>query len=195
MMTYYLKHLALIALRHSRLKTAVSSTQLLYRCPTSQTMSIYEYLETFLERSGEVKDPQYYAKARRELLVELKNRFSRLIRIERSHAPNGATTYQIAASPATPEQTEFIKECLRGFTPCDVRRSLSTPGKFRNKGEFIFQLLYPERFQVVLAEAGLPTSPQPLFWPVFANAERPAGPAPPRQTPPGSGANFRGKAA
>jgi hypothetical protein len=54
----------------------------------------------------------------------------------------------------------------------------------RNKGEFIFQLLYPERFQVVLAEAGLPMSPQPLFWPVFANAERPAGPAPPRQAPP-----------
>ena len=195
MMMYYLKHLALMALRHSRLKTAVSSTQLLYRCPTSQTMSIYEYLENFLERSGEVKDPQYYAKARRELLDELKERFSRFLRIEPHHMPNGATTYQITASPATPEQTEFIKECLREFTPCDVRHSVSTPGRFRNKGEFIFQLLYPERFQVVLAEAGLPTSPQPLFWPVFANAERPAGPAPPRQTPPGSGANFRGKAA
>jgi|SRR5262245_951588 len=104
--------------------------------------------------------------------------------IEPHHAPNGATTYQITASPATPEQKEFIKECLREFTPCDVRRSLRTPGRFRNKGEFILQLLYPERFQIVLAEAGLPTSPQPLFWPVFANTERPAGPASPRRTPP-----------
>jgi len=184
MMMYYLKHLALMALRHSRVKTAVSFTQLLYRYPTSQTRIIYEYLESFLEKSGEVKDLQFYAKARRELLDELKDRFGRLLRVEPHHAPNGATTYQITASPATPEQTEFIKECLREFTPYDVRRSLSTPGKFRNKGEFIFQLLYPERFQVVLAEAGLPTSPQPLFWPVFANAERPAGPASPRQTPP-----------
>jgi hypothetical protein len=184
MMMYYLKHLALMALRHSRVKTAVSFTQLLYRYPTSQTRIIYEYMENFLEKSGEVKDLQFYAKARRELLDELKDRFNRLLRIEPHHAPNGATTYQITASSATPEQTEFIKECLREFTPCDVRRSLSSPGKFRNKGEFIFQLLYPERFQVVLAEAGLPVSPQPLFWPVFANAGRPAGPASPRQTPP-----------
>lgn len=183
MMMYYLKHLALMSLRHSRVKTAVSSTQLLYRYPTSFARSIYEYLENFLEKPGEVKDLQFYAKARRELLDELKDRFSRLIRIEPHQAPNGATTYQIAASPATPEQTEFIKECLREFTPCDVRRSLSKPVKFRNKGEFIFQLLYPERFQVVLAEAGLAMSPQPLFWPVFANVERPASPAPPRQTP------------
>jgi hypothetical protein len=184
MMKYYLKHLALMALRHSRVKTAVSFTQLLYRYPTYQTRIIYEYLESFLEKSGEVKDLQFYAKARRELLDELKDRFSRLLRIEPHHAPNGATTYQITASPATPEQTEFTNECLREFTPCDVRRSLSTPGKFRNKGEFIFQLLYPERFQVVLAEAGLHMYPQPLFWPVFANAERPASPASPRQTPP-----------
>jgi hypothetical protein len=184
MMMYYLKHLSLMALRHSRLKTAVSSTQLLYRYPTSQTRSIYEYLETFLERSGEVKDLQFYARARRELLDELKDRFSSLLRIEPHHAPNGATTYQITASPATPEQTEFIKECLREFTPCDVRRALSTPGKLRNKGEFIFQLHYPERFQVMLAEAGLPASPQPLFWPVFTNAKRPASPAPPSKTPP-----------
>ena len=184
MMSYYLKHLALMAFRHSRVKTAVSFTQLLYRYPTSQTRSIYEYLEDFLERSGEVQDTQYYAKARRELLDELRDRFNRLLRIEPHRAPNGATTYQIKASSATPEQTEFIKECLREFTPRDVRRSLSTPEIFRNKGEFIFQLLYPERFQVVLAEAGLPASPQPLFWPVFANAERPAGPAPPRRTPP-----------
>jgi hypothetical protein len=184
MMMYYLKHLALMALRHSRVKTAVSFTQLLYRYPTNQTRIIYEYLENFLEKSGEVKDLQFYAKARRELLDELKDRFSRLLSIEPHHAPNGATTYQITASPATPEQTEFINECLREFTPFDVRRSLSTPGKFRNKGEFIFQLLYPERFQVVLAESGLPTCPQPLFWPVFANVERPASPASPRQTPP-----------
>src|SRR5262245_32861409 len=66
MMTYYLKHLALMALRHSRVKTAVSFTQLLYRYPTSQTMRIYEYLENFLGRPGGVKDPQFYAKARRE---------------------------------------------------------------------------------------------------------------------------------
>jgi hypothetical protein len=184
MMMYYLKHLALMASRHSRVKTAVSFTQLLYRYPTTQTRIIYEYLESFLEKSGEVKDLPFYARARRELLDELKDRFSRLLRIEPHHAPNGATTYHITASPATPEQTEFINECLREFTPCDVRRSLSTPGKFRNKGEFIFQLLYPERFQVVLAEAGLQASPQPLFWPVFANAERPASPASPRQTPP-----------
>jgi hypothetical protein len=117
-------------------------------------------------------------------LDELKGRFSRLLCIAPHQASNGATTYKITASPATPEQTELIKECLREFTPCDVRRSLSAPDRFRNKGEFIFQLLYPERFQVVLAEAGLTASPQPLFWPVFANAERPAGPAPPRQTPP-----------
>jgi hypothetical protein len=184
MMTYYLKHLALMALRHSRLKTAVSFTQLLYRYPTSNTRSIYEYLENFLERPGEVRDLQYYAKARREVLHELKDRFSRLLRIEPHLAPNGATTYQIAASPATTEQTESINECLREFTPCDVRRSLSAPDKFRNKGEFIFQLFYPERFQAVLTEAGLSMCPQPLFWPVFANAERPASPAPPRQTPP-----------
>src|SRR5262245_38695840 len=57
MMMYYLKHLALMALRHSRVKTAVSLTQLLYRYPTNQTMSVYEYLEGFLEKSGEVKDP------------------------------------------------------------------------------------------------------------------------------------------
>jgi len=184
MMMYYLKHLALMALRNSRLKTVVSFTQLLYRYSTSQVMSIYEYLENFLEKSGEVKDQQYYARARRELLDELNDRFNRFLRIEPYQAPNGATTYHIAASPATPEQTEFIKECLREFTPRDVRCSLSTPDIFRNKGEFIFQLFYPERFQIVLAEAGLPTSPQPLFWPVFANAERPASPAPPRQTPP-----------
>lgn len=184
MMMYYLKHLALMAFRHSRVKTAVSSTQLLYRYSTSQTRSIYEYLENFLEKSGEVKDLQFYAKARRELLDELKDRFNRLLRIEPQRAPNGATTYQIRASPATSEQTEFIKECLRELTPRDVRRSLSTPGTFRNKGEFIFQLLYPERFQIVLAEAALPTSPQPLFWPLFANTERPAGAASPRRTPP-----------
>jgi hypothetical protein len=117
-------------------------------------------------------------------LDELKDRFNCLLRIEPHRAPNGATTYQIKASPATPEQTEFIKECLREFTPRDVRRSLSTPDIFRNKGEFISQLLCPERFQIVLAEVGLPTSPQPLFWPVFANVERPAGPASPRRTPP-----------
>jgi hypothetical protein len=184
MMMYYLKHLALMAYRHSRVKTAVISTHLLYRYLTSQTMIIYEYLENFLEKPGEVKDTQFYAKARRELLDELKGRFSRLLRIEPHRAPNGATTYQITASSATPEQTEFIKECLREFAPRDVRRSLSAPDIFRNKGEFIFQLLYPERFQIVLAEAGLPTSPQPLFWPVFANTKRPAGPASPGRTPP-----------
>jgi hypothetical protein len=183
MMTYYLKHLALMALRNSRVKTVVSFTQLLYRYSTSQAMSIYEYLENFLEKSGEVKDQQYYAKARRELLDELEDRFNRFLRIEQHRAPNGATTKQITASSATSEQTEFIKKCLREFTPRGVQRSLSTPDIFRNKGEFIFQLLYPERFQLLLAEAGLATSPQPLFWPVFANAERPAGPAPPRQTP------------
>jgi hypothetical protein len=184
MMMYYLKHLALMAMRHSRVKTTVSLTQLLYRCKTSEARILYEYLENFLEMSGEVKDLQFYAKARRELLDELKARFGRLLRIEPRHAPNGATTYQITASPATPEQTEFIKECLREFTPCDVRRSLSAPGKFSSKGEFIFQLFYPERFQAVLVEAGLSASPQPLFWPVFTNAERPASPAPPRQAPP-----------
>lgn len=184
MMMYYLKHLALMALRHSQLKTVVSFTQLLYRCSTSQAMSIYEYLENFLEKSGEVKDQQYYARARRELLGELNGRFSRLLRIEPHVAPNGAMTYQLTASPATPEQTEFIKECLRKFAPRDVRRSFSTPDIFENKGEFISQLLCPERFQVVLAESGLPTSPQPLFWPVFTNVERPASPAPPRQAPP-----------
>jgi len=183
MMMYYLKHLALMALRNSRLKTVVSFTQLLYRYSTSQVMSIYEYLENFLEKSGEVKDQQYYARARRELLDELNDRFNRFLRIEPHRAANGATTYQITASSATSEQTEFTKECLREFTPRDVRRSLSTPDIFRNKGEFISQLLNPERFQLLLAESGLTTSPQPLFWPVFANAERPAGPAPPRQTP------------
>jgi hypothetical protein len=183
MMMYYLKHLTLMALRRSYVKTAVSFTQLLYRYPTSQTRSIYEYLENFMERPGEVQDLQYYARARREVLGELRGRFSRLLRIEPRHAPNGATTYQIKASPATPEQTEYIKKCLRAFTPLEVRGVLSTPDIFRNKGEFIFQILYPERFQVVLSEAGLSTSPQPLFWPVFANVQRPASPAPPRQTP------------
>jgi hypothetical protein len=188
MMMYYLKHLALMALRHSRVKTAVSFTQLLYRYPTNQTRIIYEYLENFLEKSGEVKDLQFYAKARRELLDELKDRFSRLLSIEPHHAPNGATTYQITASPATPEQTEFINECLREFTPFDVRRSLSTPGKFRNKGEFIFQLLYPERFQVVLAESGLPTCPQPLFWGGLSHTEKTATPtATPPPAPPRPG--------
>src|SRR5262249_25007759 len=119
-----------------------------------------------------------------EVLGELKDRFSRLLRIEPHLAPNGATTYQITASPATPEQTEFINECLIAFMPCDVRPSLGTPSKFKNKGEFIFQLFYPERFQVMLAESGLYASPQPLSWPVFANAKRPASPTPPRQTPP-----------
>ena len=184
MMTRYLKHLAMIALRHSLVKTTVSYAQLLYRFPTSETRSIYEHLETSLEQIGEVKkeqtggvkDLQFFAKARRELIEDLKTRFGSLLRIEPCQAPNGATTYQIAASSATPDQTDFAKECLREFAPPDVRRSSSTPDSLGNKGEFVYQVSYPEQFQIVLAEAGLPACPQPLFWPVFANIQRPAGP-------------------
>jgi len=78
------------------------------------------------------------------------------------------------------------------IVPPQGQRTLSREQKFQRLvfeiseyfEKFIFQLLYPERFQIVLAEGGLPTSPQPLFWPVFANTERPAGPASPRRTPP-----------
>src|SRR5262245_61090780 len=94
MMTHYLKHLAMIALRHSFVKTTVSCTQLRYRFATSDTRRIYEHLEGSLEKPGEVKDLQFFAKARRELLEDLKNRFADLLRIEPCQATNGATTHQ-----------------------------------------------------------------------------------------------------
>jgi hypothetical protein len=183
MMTHYIKHLAMIALRHSLVKTTVSHLQLLYRFATNETRSIYEHLETALEKAGEVKDLQFFAKARRELLDDLRNRFGALIRIELCLAPNGAATHQLAASPATHDQTDFVEACLREFAPRDVRRSSWTPSKLRNKGEFVYQLLYPEQFQVVLAETGLSAVPHPMFWPVFTNTEKSTSPPSPRQLP------------
>jgi hypothetical protein len=183
MMTHYIKHLAMIALRHSLVKTTVSHLQLLYRFVTNETRSIYEHLEMALEKAGEVKDLQFFAKARRELLDDLNNRFGALIRIELCLAPNGAATHQLAAFPATHDQTDFVKECLREFAPRDVRRSSWTPNKLRNKGEFVYQLLYPEQFQVVLAETGLSAVTQPIFWPVFTNTGKSTSPPSPRQLP------------
>ena len=176
MMKHYIKYLALMALRHSRVKTTVSLMQLLYRYPARETADIYEYLaeREYLGKRPDsshdsVMDLAYYAKARRDVLADIGKRFSKFIRIEPNLAHNLAITYQITASSATVEQTEFAQGCLREFAPCDVRRSSSLPQSFRNKGEAIYQILYPEQFNVTLEEAGIPATNRPLFWPVFTN--------------------------
>jgi hypothetical protein len=172
MLVHYLKHLTLLALRHSLIKTVVGFGCLLFRYRISEVEQIYEALERWLPTQGQWDDKYFYHR-KQEVMEAFKTRFGPFLHFTET-AQRGGRSCEIKTVLASPAQQQFIKSCLDTLAP-----SLETcpTQTYTTKGSFLHRLMHSLCFERVLTEARLGKGSTALFLPVFCmnNSARDTG--------------------
>ncbi len=119
LVAHYIKHLVYITGCRNSFFVALGLSRLLHNYSTAETAQIHELVAQDPDRG---RDDSYYRRRKAQLMRELQERFGALLAVQRG--VRGEERFQ--ALPDARDYLEWIRECLREFTPWETRCTLPT---------------------------------------------------------------------
>jgi hypothetical protein len=115
----FLKHLVYITVCRNSFFVALGLSRLLHNYATSETARIHELV---LQDPDRGRDDSYYRRRKAQLMREMQARFGLQLTVRRG--ARGEDRFQ--ALPDARDHLEWVRDCLREFTPWESRCNLPT---------------------------------------------------------------------
>jgi len=119
LVAHYIKHLVYITGCRNSFFVALGLSRLLHNYTTAETAQIHELVAQNPDRG---RDDSYYRRRKAQLMRELQERFGELLAVRRG--ARGEERFQ--SLPDAQGYLEWVKECLREFTPWETYCNLPT---------------------------------------------------------------------
>ena len=113
MVVRFVKHLVRITLKRNSFYVALGLSRLLHSYTTAEAMNIYNLV---VQDPDRVRDDYYYRSRKKQLMHEMHERFSGLIKTLRGH--RGEERFEPCEDQS--KQSDLVKKCLDAFTPWDT---------------------------------------------------------------------------